>query len=288
MPARAERLPDRAGIGLKTQHADAIIAARPDLGFLEIHAENYMGGGGPPHHRLAKLRERYALSVHGVGLSIGSESRLDETHLDRLATLLERYEPESFSEHLAWSSHGPVYLNDLLPVPYDGATLARVCAHVDRVQERLARRLLLENPSTYVAFATSTMSETDFLAEVVRRTGCALLLDLTNVHVSCVNHGLDAARYLESIPFDAVAEIHVAGYTVDRDAAGDPLLVDDHGSAVPETVWSLLALALARTGPLPVLVEWDNRVPALETLLAEAARVRAALEAAAPAAALRA
>jgi hypothetical protein len=234
-------LPPRVGIGLKPQHFQDVLSRRPDLGFFEVHAENYMVDGGPMHHWLGRIREHYPLSLHGVGLSLGGHAPPDEAHLDRLARLVERCEPASFSEHLAWSSHGGVFYNDLLPVAYDRATLDRVCRHVDRVQERLGLRLLLENPSTYVEYERSTMPETTFLREVLRRTGCGLLLDVTNAHVSCTNHGRDAAAYLRELPLDAVGEVHLAGFATDEDAAGDPLLIDNHGCAVAEAVWGLYA-----------------------------------------------
>lgn len=263
-------LPARAGIGLKPQHFREVLATRPDVGFFEVHAENYMVDGGPFHHFLGRIRADYALSLHGVGLSIGGEAALDEAHLDRLDALIRRYEPALFSEHLAWSSHGGVFFNDLLPLPYDRATLARVCDHVDRLQERLRRRMLLENPSTYVEFAASTMDEAGFLREVVRRTGCGLLLDVNNVHVSCVNHGRDPVAFIEALPLAAVGQIHLAGFAVDRDAAGAPLLIDSHGAPVDDAVWRLYAGVLARLGAKPTLLERDNDVPALPVLLAEA------------------
>ena len=273
LSARKQRsLPARAGIGLKPEHFRAILDTAPDIGFFEIHAENYMVDGGPFHHYLTRIRERYPLSIHGVGLSIGGAGPLDEAHLDRLAALLERYQPESFSEHLAWSSHGDVFLNDLLPVAYDAATLERVCAHIGRVQDRLKRRMLLENPATYVEFAASTMTETEFIGEVVSRSGCGLLLDVNNVHVSCTNHGRDARDYLGALPLDAVAQIHLAGFAEDTDAAGAPLLIDSHGTPVDEAVWSLYAQAIASTGAVPTLLERDHDVPTLATLLAEAQR----------------
>jgi len=278
--ADSDRLPARAGLGLKTQHFDAVLATRPDIGFFEIHAENYMVPGGPFHHYLGRIREHYPLSVHGVGLSIGAEAPLDRAHLDRLAALLERYAPQSFSEHLAWSTHADAFLNDLLPLPYDAPTLARVCSHVDQVQERLGRRMLLENPATYVEFAASTMAETDFIGEVVRRTGCGLLLDVNNAYVSCVNHGRDPLAYLAALPLAAVGEIHLAGFAVDRDAADAPLLIDSHGSPVDAAVWALYRHALERVGPMPTLLERDNAIPAFDVLLAEARRAEDALDAA--------
>lgn len=268
--ARGARLPARGGLGLKPQHFHTILETLPDLGFLEIHAENYMVDGGPFHHYLTQIRSHYPLSIHGVGLSIGGEGRLDEGHLDRLATLIARYEPQSFSEHLAWSSHGDIFLNDLLPVPYHAETLNRVCAHVDRVQERLGRRMLLENPATYVEFTASTMAETDFIGEVVKRTGCGLLLDVNNVYVSCTNHGRDPRAFIEALPLAATGQIHLAGFAQDIDTAGAPLLIDSHGAPIAQAVWDLYRFTLERTGPLPTLIERDNDIPAFPVLLAEA------------------
>lgn len=271
-------LPPHAGIGFKPQHFEAIVASKPALGFLEIHAENYLGAGGPPHRRLEALRADHALSVHGVGLSIGHPEPLDERHLDRLAALLDRYDPESFSEHLAWSSHGG-HLADLLPLPYTAATLATVIDHVDRVQTRLKRRMLLENPSTYVRFSASTLSEADFLAEVIRATGCGLLLDVANVEVSAINHGFDAALFLDAMPLDAVGEIHLAGRFETVDALGLPLAIDAHDRPVAASVWSLYDRVIARAGPLPTLIEWDADVPAFAALAAEAAAAQTILDA---------
>jgi uncharacterized protein len=265
-------LPGRAGLGLKPEHFRPLLEQRPALGFLEVHAENYMVDGGPFHHFLGRLREHYPLSLHGVGLSIGAEAPIDEAHLDRLAVLLDRYQPAAFSEHLAWSSHGEVFYNDLLPLAYDRATLQRVCDHIDRIQQRLAQRLLLENPATYVEFTASTMSEAHFIGEVLRRTGCGLLLDVNNVHVSCVNHHRDAWSYIESLPLEAVGEIHLAGYALDHDAAAAPLLIDNHGAPVDEAVWALYARVIGRLGAVPTLLERDHDVPALPVLLAEARR----------------
>jgi len=265
------RLPDAPGIGFKPEHFEAIRATRPDLGFFEIHAENYMGAGGVPHAQLTALRADYALSLHGVGLSIGGPGRLDSDHLTRLRALIDRYHPESFSEHLAWASHGENYLNDLLPLPYTPQTLRVVCDHIDEVQERLGCTMLLENPATYVLFEQSTLPETDFLAEVVKRTGCGLLLDVNNVFVSASNHRFDPRAYLEAFPMQAVGEIHLAGHATE-DLPSGPLLIDAHCCPVAEPVWTLYAEVIARTGPRPSLIEWDNDVPALPVLLAEAAR----------------
>jgi uncharacterized protein len=272
-------LPARAGIGVKSEHARELVGASPALGFVEVHAENYMGAGGPPHAYLASLRERYPLSVHGVGLSIGGDAPLDEAHLERLERLMKRYEPQSFSEHLAWSSHDGLYLNDLLPVAYTTETLKRVVAHIDQLHERLRRHMLLENPASYLAFAASDWDEVDFLAEIVRRTGCGVLLDINNLQVTCVNHGRDPYAYLEALPAHAVGEVHLAGYAEDMDAAGTRLLIDAHGSPVASDVWSLYECLLRRIGPRPTLIEWDNEVPSLATLLAEAGKADARLAA---------
>ena len=242
------RLPARAGVGFKPAHFRDILATPQPVGFFEVHAENYMGAGGPPHAQLGALRERYALSVHGVGLSIGSTRRSIASISRGSRSSATRYEPESFSEHLAWSSHGDVYFNDLLPLPYTHETLARVAEHIDEVQTALGRQMLLENPSTYVRFAESTIPEVDFLAELARRTGCGLLLDVNNVFVSAKNHGTDPRSYLDAFPLDRVKEIHLGGHDEETDDAGAPLLIDAHGSPVADEVWALYADVIARTG----------------------------------------
>jgi len=276
--ASATQLPARAGIGLKPQYYHEIVEHTPDIGFFEVHAENYMVAGGAFHHFLGLLRERYPLSLHGVGLSIGGIEPLDEAHLDRLAQLVARYQPQSFSEHLAWSSHSQVFFNDLLPVAYDPATLARVCEHIDRVQSRLQRPMLLENPATYVEFACSNMDEAQFISAVVARTGCGLLLDVNNVYVSCINHQRDALAYIHALPLAAVGQIHLAGFTEDQDALGARLLIDSHGAPVDHAVWALYAQVLELIGPQPTLLERDNQVPALAVLLAEAAQAEQLLQ----------
>ncbi|WP_458376480.1 MNIO family bufferin maturase [Pseudomonas pergaminensis] len=268
--AQAPGLPRRAGLGLKHEHFVEVLETSPAIGFFEVHAENYMVAGGPFHHYLALIREQYPLSLHGVGLSIGGEGRLDTEHLARLATLIERYQPHSFSEHLAWSSHGPVFLNDLLPLAYDSATLQRVCEHIDQVQSTLKRPMLLENPSTYLQFQRSTLDETDFISEIIRRTGCGLLLDVNNVYVSCTNHQRDPESYLDGLPLHAVGEIHLAGFAEDTDNLGDRLLIDDHGAPIDNAVWQLYEKVLAQVGPMPTLIERDNHLPAFSVLLAEA------------------
>ena len=263
-------LPISAGVGFKPEHLGEILAAPQPIGFFEIHAENYMGAGGPPHAQLAALRERYALSVHGVGLSIGSTRPLDRDHLMRVKRLCDRYGPASFSEHLAWSSHDGVYLNDLLPLPYTEQTLARVAEHVDEVQTALGRQMLLENPSTYIRFAESTIREVDFLVEISRRTGCGLLLDVNNVLVSATNHGTQSLAYLEEFPLERVKEIHLGGHDVETDDDGAPLLIDSHRSAVADQVWALYAEVISRTAAVPTLIEWDDDVPDWPMLCAQA------------------
>jgi len=268
--SRVLNLPACTGVGFKPAHFREILCSAQPIGFFEIHAENYMGAGGPPHAQLGALRERYALSVHGVGLSIGSMRPLDRAHLLRLKMLCDRYAPESFSEHLAWSSHNDVYLNDLLPLPYTQQTLRRVAEHIDEVQTALGRQMLLENPSTYIRFDDSTIPEADFLSEVSKRTGCGLLLDVNNVFVSAKNHGTQPLSYLDSFPLDRVKEVHLGGHDEETDDIGAPLLIDTHGSPIAEAVWTLYAHVIARTGPIPTLIEWDNNVPDWYTLRAEA------------------
>ena len=278
-PLAASALPARAGLGLKPEHYRDIEATRPDVGFFEVHAENYMGAGGPPHRHLTDIAKHYPLSLHGVGLSIGGEGDLDPAHLKRLRHLVERYRPASFSEHLAWSTHDSTYLNDLLPLPYTEATLERVARHVDEAQQAVGQRLLLENPSTYVLFEESTIEETEFLARVAERSGCGLLLDVNNVMVSAVNHRLDPLAYLDRFPVGLVGEIHLAGYDEAVDGAGERLLIDAHGSPVSPDVVALYRHALGLTGPVATLIEWDNDVPEFGVLLAEAARADAMLAA---------
>ncbi|WP_109468469.1 MNIO family bufferin maturase [Albibacillus kandeliae] len=270
-------LPPAPGVGYKPQHFSDVMQDPAPVRWLEIHAENYMGDGGRPLAQLRALSERFPISVHGVGLSIGGDGPLDQDHLARLAHLVDWLNPASFSEHLAWSTHDGAFLNDLLPLPYTDATLARVAAHIDEVQDRLGRRMLLENPSSYLAFAESTWSETEFLAELVRRTGCGLLLDVNNVFVSATNLGFAPRDYVDAFPLDSVGEIHVGGHDEDADDHGAPLLIDSHGRAVADPVWTLLEHTLARSGPRPVLVEWDNDVPAWPVLCDEAQRAARAL-----------
>lgn len=264
--------PTSVGIGFKPAHLADLSGAGAVPDFLEVHAENYMVSGGPRLRQLDGIAARFPLSLHGVGLSIGGSGPLDAAHLERLDALLHRVEPLWFSEHLAWSGHGDRFYNDLLPVPYHAASLRRVCDHVDQVQNRLRRRLLLENPSTYVAFEASDMDEAAFLAEVVRRTGCGLLLDVNNAYVSAVNHGGDPWAWIAGLPSTAIVELHLAGFTEDLDGAGAPLLIDTHGAPVAGPVWDLYRRVIDWLGPVPTLIEWDQAIPPCAVLLAEARR----------------
>ena len=271
------RLPNTVGVGYKPQHYMDIIQSTGPLGWLEIHAENYMGGGGRPIAQLRQLAEKFPFSVHGVGLSIGAEGDLDAGHLARIKHLCDWLNPASFSEHLAWSTHDSHFLNDLLPLPYTGKTLARVAAHIDQVQDTIGRQMLLENPSNYLAFSESDMTETAFLAEIVKRTGCGLLLDINNVFVSATNLQTSPQTYIDAFPLHAVGEMHLGGHDEDEDETGAPLLIDSHGKAVVDPVWALLDYTLAKSGPKPLLIEWDNDVPDWPVLAAEVTRADAAL-----------
>jgi len=247
-----------------------VLRERPDVGWFEVHAENYMGAGGPALAALEQIRADYPLSVHGVGLSIGADGPLDQAHLRRLRTVLDRFQPASFSEHLAWSSHDGVFFNDLLPIPYTRESLARVSEHVEQVQETLGRRMLLENPSTYLVFEDSTLSEIEFLSAVAKRTGCGLLLDVNNAYVSGTNQGFAPLDYLRAFPLSEVSEIHLAGHDRERDEDGRTLLIDTHDRPVAEAVWALYADTIQGCGPLPTLIEWDGKVPAWPILFNEA------------------
>ena len=270
-------MPKRAGVGLKPEHYRIILDTRPDIGFFEVHAENYMGLGGPPHRYLAAIAELYPISLHGVGLSIGGTRPLDGTHLGRLKQLVGRYRPALFSEHLAWSTHDAGFFHDLLPLPYTTDTLRHVCEHIDEVQSTLGRQMLLENPSTYLQFSASTYAEVDFIAEVSKRTGCGLLLDVNNVFVASTNHQWEATQYLKAFPLSNVQEIHLAGYTQEFDEKKQPLLIDTHDRPVSEIVWILFEQVIQCTGPLPTLIEWDAALPAWTTLHAEAQRAESVM-----------
>jgi uncharacterized protein len=279
-------LPIAAGTALKPEHYAAIMAeagaASAGVGFFEVHAENFFCAGGPRHRWLTAFRERHALSMHGVGLSLAGAERPDRAHLMRLAELLARYQPQEFSEHLAWSRGPAGHLNDLLPLPYTRESLALVAQHVDEVQCALGRRILIENPATYLRYREDGMGETQFLRELCARSGCGLLLDLNNVQVSATNHGHDARDYLHAFPLHAVGEIHLAGHAVHQDADGQALLIDSHDAPVAAEVWSLYEDCLRLTGPLPTLVEWDSQLPEWPVLRAEAASAQRRLDAARP------
>jgi len=257
-----------AGIGLRARHVGELLDRRPVVPWVEVHVENYMANASALTS-LKEVRRSYPVALHGVGLSLGSAGPLDLRHLERLARLVESIEPCVVSEHLSWSGSGGVYLNHLLPLPYTPETLRVVVEHVEQVQERLGRRILVENPSSYLRFRHSSIPEAEFLGELVRRTGCGLLCDVNNVYVSAWNVGLDAEAYLAALPAGAVGEIHLAGHAV-NDADGVNLLIDDHGSPVSPAVWRLYRQALERFGPVPTLIEWDMDIPALDVLLAEA------------------
>jgi uncharacterized protein len=287
-PAPALRFPPHsikglAGTSFKPEHLPAILSQANPEGFFEIHAENYMGAGGPPHAALARVRRDYPLSLHGVCMSIGGQQPLDEVHLERFKGLVDRYEPALVSEHLAWSTHNTNYLNDLLPLPYTQETLAHVAEHIDQLQEAIGRPILLENPSTYLIFKESTMSETDFVHALVRRTGCGLLLDVNNVFVSATNHGFSALEYLAEFPLEHVGEIHLAGHAEQQDDEGDLLLIDSHDGPVADAVWKLFDIVIRRRGPIPTLVEWDSEIPEWPVLRAEAIAAQAILDGYAPA-----
>jgi uncharacterized protein (UPF0276 family) len=258
------------GIGLRSQHAAEIAAARPKLGFLEVHAENYMAET-VALDRLLELRRDYEVSLHGVALSLGSAEQLDRNHLGRFKMLINRVEPVLVSEHLAWSAIGGAYLNDLLPFPYTEESLDLFCRHVEEAQEALGRRLLIENPSSYLRYRHSSMPEAEFLTEVARRAGCGILCDVNNIYVSARNFGFDPIAYLDALPIGAIGEIHLAGHHAAEDV---DILIDDHGSRVAEPVWDLHTAALRRFGSVPTLIEWDANLPALEILLDEARHAR--------------
>jgi uncharacterized protein (UPF0276 family) len=276
LPAHA--IAGLAGTSFKHEHLKTILEDRTQDGFFEVHAENYMGAGGPPHYALERIRRDYPVSLHGVAMSIGGTQSLDRNHLERFRALVERYEPALVSEHLAWSTHETTYFNDLLPLPYTEATLRRVSEHIDEVQQAIRRPMLLENPSTYVIFRESTMSETDFIRGLVQRTGCGLLLDVNNVFVSAINHGYSALDYLSDFPIEHVSEIHLAGHAEQVDDEGDRLLIDSHDGPVADAVWKLFEIVINRSGPIPTLVEWDSNIPDWPVLKAEAGAAQEILD----------
>lgn len=261
---------ENPGVSFKPQYYEEASAGEHALGWFEIHAENYMIDGGPVRNQLQQLRRDYPISCHGVGLSIGSEQALDRSHLSRLKTLLDWLEPAVFSEHLAWSSHGVNFFNDLLPLPYTRATLEQVVNHIDEVQNTLQRPMLLENPSTYLDFSTHEMGEAEFISEIIRRSGCGLLLDINNVYVSATNQGFSANGFLDTLPVEAIGQIHLAGHSADQDEAGNYLLIDSHNQPVAQPVWELYDVAIEKFGATPTLIEWDDDLPEFTRLQAEA------------------
>jgi hypothetical protein len=260
------------GVGLRLPHLAEVVATRPPANWLEIHPENFLAN---PHatELLLSVRQHYDLSIHTVGISIGSADGFDRAHLARLRSLVDAVDPVLVSGHLAWSSQGGAYLNDLLPLPFDDETLQVVVSHLHQVQDTLGRRYLIENPSSYVGFGTSTMTEAQFLSELVARTGCRLLCDVSNVYLSAHNMGYDPREYLDGLPCGAIDELHLGGFSVDDDARDElPLLVDTHAASITPPVWALYAHAVRRFGPTPTLIEWDNDLPSFATLLDEASR----------------
>jgi uncharacterized protein (UPF0276 family) len=254
-----------------------VVDTRPAVAWLEVHTENYMGGGKPPAY-LDAIRQDYPISLHGVGLSLGSAEGLDPKHLERVRSAVERFQPGLVSEHLSWSIVGETYLGDLLPLPMTEEALDAVCRHVDQTQAFLQSRILIENPSSYLRYTHSTIPEWEFLATVAQRTGCGILCDVNNIYVSACNHGWDVSAYLAALPARAIGEIHLAGHSVRQLDDGKVLRIDDHGSRVPPPVWTLYAEALERFGPVPTLIEWDTDIPPLEVLLGEAAQAATLLE----------
>ncbi|MGF6920680.1 MNIO family bufferin maturase [Paraburkholderia sp. 40] len=265
-------IPCRVGIGLRAPHYRQILSERPAIGWMEVHSENYFGDGGQPLHYLQRIRDAYPLSLHGVGLCLGTTDHLDRDHLRRLRVLVERFEPGLVSEHLSWGVVAGRFLNDLLPLPYTEEALAVLCEHVHEAQDYLGRQILVENVSSYIRFRHSTIPEHEFVTELAARTDCGILLDVNNVHVNAVNHGIDPLRYLEAMPVHAVKEIHLAGFDRVHD-----LLIDTHGQRVAEPVWRLYRRAAKRFGAVPTLIEWDTDIPELAVLLDEAGKASAIL-----------
>ena len=262
-------IPASAGIGLRSPHHDEFLRRRPDIPWVEVHSENFFADGGRQIEVLAALRHDFGISLHGVGLSLGSADPLSREHLGRLKQLIERVEPALVSEHLAWGSVGGTFANDLLPMPRTHEALRHMVARVGEVQEFLGRQILVENVSSYLQFPGAELSEAEVLVELARRSGCGILFDVNNLYVSACNHGFDAARYVAAMPVELVQEIHLAGHTVVDDAEG-AFLVDTHDARVAAPVWDLYRRTLAHLGPVPALIEWDSRLPALDDLIAEA------------------
>lgn len=277
MPIVQRPIPAQAGIGLRAPHIPRVLAERPPVPWFEVHSENYFAAGGAPHAALERIRADYPLSLHGVGLSLGSADALDLKHLAALRLLVERYQPALVSDHICWGAIGGIHMNDLLPLPLTHEALDLMVSRVQQVQDALGREFLVENVSSYLVFRHADMSESVFVAELVRRSGCGLLLDVNNVYVNAINHGFDPEAYLRDMPHAAVREIHLAGF-VARDLPV-PLLIDTHSRPVADAVWALYDQALALCGPTPTLIEWDQDIPVLEVLLTEAARAQERLDA---------
>ena len=277
LQGRRDSIPAKAGIGLRFQHHQAVVDERPDVGWMEVHTENYMGGGTPLAY-LDSIRRDYPIALHGVGLSLGSAEGLDVAHLERIRQVVERFEPGLISEHLSWSVVDGVFLADLLPLPMTEEALDVVCRHVEQTQAYLRRRILIENPSSYLQYRHASIPEWEFIAAVAARTGCGILCDVNNIYVSSCNHGWDPSAYLAALPVNAIGEIHLAGHTVRQLEHGHTLRIDDHGARVAAEVWTLYEEALARFGPRPTLIEWDNSVPPLAVLLDEAAHAATLLQ----------
>jgi len=267
-----------AGIGLRAPHMSRVLRERPRVPWFEVHSENLFAEGGSLHEAMGRIRADYPLSLHGVGLSLGSADALDALHLKRLVALVERYQPALVSEHLCWGAADGRHSNDLLPLPFTEEAVALLASRIRQVQDALGRELLVENISTYLRFQESDYTEWDFVAEVVRRSGCGLLCDVNNIYVNSVNHGFDPHIYLHALPRDIVREIHLAGFTR-KDEFAVPLLIDTHSRPIDEVVWALYAEAITYFGPVPTLIEWDQDIPELEVLLAEAARAEEVLDA---------
>jgi uncharacterized protein (UPF0276 family) len=278
-PSTGNPIPAAAGIGLRFPHHQRVVTERPNVAWFEVHTENYMGGGAPLKY-LEAIRRDYPISLHGVGLSLGSAEGLDESHLERTRHVAERIQPRLVSDHLSWSVTAGTYLGDLLPLPLTEEALDIVSRNVQRFQDCIGRAILVENPSTYMEFRHSTIPEWEFLAALAGRTGCGILCDVNNIFVSASNHGWDAHTYLAGLPVSAIGEIHLAGHALRELGDGRSLRIDDHGSAVDDAVWALYHDAVDRFGPVPTLIEWDNDIPPLETLMAEADKASTILAAA--------
>jgi len=268
-PLPKNPIPARAGIGLRADHYQDILAQCPAIGWIEVHSENYFGKGGRPLHFLEEITQHYPLSLHGVGLSIGSTDALDIEHINKLKSLIQRFEPGLVSEHLSWGSLGGRYFNDLFPLPYSEEALSHMVARVTQVQDLLNRQILIENVSSYLEYESSTMPEWEFIAELAKQSGCGILLDVNNIYVNAKNHGFNPHTFINTIPVHSVQEVHLAGHTVKQFEDGE-ILIDTHNKVITEDVWQLYQSTVERFGKLPVLIEWDTDLPTLAVLVDEA------------------